>query len=137
MRPGLRERRQYIQKRERVSEMTEERQMKKVSDSAVEQSYLLMPRHINAGGRLFGGQLVAWIDEVAGIVGKRHSESDIVTACFDNLIFKAGAYLNDHPGTSDLCGKVFYGSPGGQLSGNTGRNQDSDQPGVCGDGSGR
>lgn len=75
--------------------MTEERQMKKVSDSAVEQSYLLMPRHINAGGRLFGGQLVAWIDEVAGIVGKRHSESDIVTACFDNLIFKAGAYLND------------------------------------------
>lgn len=73
----------------------EEKRMKTVADSAVEQSYLLMPRHINGSGRLFGGQLVAWIDEVAGIVGKRHSESDIVTACFDNLIFKAGAYLND------------------------------------------
>lgn len=73
----------------------EQRKMKRVSDSQVEQSYLLMPRHINGSGRLFGGQLVSWIDEVAGIVGKRHSESDIVTACFDNLVFKAGAYLND------------------------------------------
>ena len=73
----------------------EQRKMKRASDSQVEQSYLLMPRHINGSGRLFGGQLVAWIDEVAGIVGKRHAESDIVTACFDNLIFKAGAYLND------------------------------------------
>ena len=68
----------------------EQRKMKRASDSQVEQSYLLMPRHINGSGRLFGGQLVAWIDEVAGIVGKRHAESDIVTACFDNLIFKAG-----------------------------------------------
>lgn len=75
--------------------MPDERKMKKAADSAVEQSYLLMPRHINGSGRLFGGQLVAWIDEVAGIVGKRHSESDIVTACIDNLVFKAGAYLND------------------------------------------
>lgn len=75
--------------------MPEERRKKKVEESAVEQSYLLMPRHINGSGRLFGGQLVAWIDEIAGIVGKRHAESDIVTACIDNLIFKAGAYLND------------------------------------------
>lgn len=71
------------------------RSQKTVADSQVEQSYLLMPRHINGGGRLFGGQLVAWIDEVAGIVGKRHAEADTVTACFDNLIFKQGAYLND------------------------------------------
>ena len=46
----------------------EQRKMKRASDSQVEQSYLLMPRHINGSGRLFGGQLVAWIDEVAGIV---------------------------------------------------------------------
>lgn len=83
----------------------EEKRMKTVADSAVEQSYLLMPRHINGSGRLFGGQLVAWIDEVAGIVGKRHAESDIVTACFDNLIFKAGAYLND---TLVIRGKLTY-----------------------------
>ncbi len=75
--------------------MREKRGRKKAADSVVEQSYLLMPRHINGSGRLFGGQLVAWIDEVAGIVGKRHSESDIVTACIGNLVFKAVAYLKD------------------------------------------
>lgn len=75
--------------------MEEKSRVKKVEDSQVEQSYLMMPRYINGSGRLFGGQLVAWIDEIAGIVGKRHAEADIVTACIDNLRFKAGAYLND------------------------------------------
>lgn len=81
------------------------RKMKTVAESVVEQSYLLMPRHINGGGRLFGGQLVAWIDEVAGIVGKRHSESEVVTVCFDNMVFKAGAYLND---TVVIRGRLTY-----------------------------
>lgn len=79
--------------------------MKTIADSAVEQSYLLMPRHINGSGRLFGGQLVAWIDEIAGIVAKRHAEADIVTACIDNLRFKAGAFLND---TLVICAHVVY-----------------------------
>jgi acyl-CoA hydrolase len=82
-----------------------DRKVKTVADSAVEQSYLLMPRHINGSGRLFGGQLVAWIDEIAGIVAKRHAEADIVTACIDNLRFKAGAYLND---TVVVCAQVVY-----------------------------
>ncbi len=82
-----------------------ERKMKTAADSAVEQSYLLMPRHINGSGRLFGGQLVSWIDEIAGIVAKRHAEADIVTACIDNLRFKAGAYLND---TVVVCAQVVY-----------------------------
>ena len=47
----------------------EEMAKKRVKDSETEQSYLLMHRHINGYGRLFGGQLVAWIDELAGLVG--------------------------------------------------------------------
>ena len=43
----------------------EEMTKKRVKDSETEQSYLLMHRHINGYGRLFGGQLVAWIDELA------------------------------------------------------------------------
>lgn len=85
--------------------MSETRTMKCVEDSAVEQSYLLMPKHINGSGRLFGGQLVQWIDEIAGIVAKRHAETDIVTACIDNLRFKAGAYLND---TVVICAKIVH-----------------------------
>ena len=67
------------------------RKMKRVEDSMAEQSYLLMPRCLNAAGYLFGGQLLAWIDETAGIVAKRHAEMNVVTVAVDNMYFKAGA----------------------------------------------
>ena len=44
-----------------------ERKMKRFEDSLTEQSHLLMPKCLNAAGYLFGGQLLAWIDETAGI----------------------------------------------------------------------
>ena len=83
----------------------EEMAKKRVKDSETEQSYLLMHRHINGYGRLFGGQLVAWIDEMAGLVGRRHSGREITTACIDNLNFKHPAFLND---TVVLVGRVTY-----------------------------
>ena len=85
--------------------MEENRKMKKVSDSQVEQTYVLMPRHINGSGRLFGGQLLSWIDEMAGIVARKHSEGSVVTAAIDNLIFKAGASLDD---IVVLIGRITY-----------------------------
>ena len=85
--------------------MEENRRMKKVSDSQVEQTYVLMPRHINGSGRLFGGQLLSWIDEMAGIVARKHSEGSVVTAAIDNLIFKAGASLDD---IVVLIGRITY-----------------------------
>ena len=54
--------------------MEAELKAKKISDSHVEQTYVLMTRHLNGAGRLFGGQLISWIDEIAGIVARRHSE---------------------------------------------------------------
>lgn len=68
---------------------------KTVKDTFVEQTYLIMNKHINGYGRLFGGQLLQWIDETAGIVSKRFSESEVTTAAIDNLNFKEGVYLND------------------------------------------
>ena len=79
--------------------------MKHVEDSLTEQTYLLMHRHINGYGRLFGGQLLMWIDELAGIVATRHSESRITTASIDNLNFKKAAFLND---TVVLIGKITH-----------------------------
>ena len=79
--------------------------MKRVEDSLTEQTYLLMHRHINGYGRLFGGQLLMWIDELAGIVATRHSESRITTASIDNLNFKKAAFLND---TVVLIGKITH-----------------------------
>lgn len=78
---------------------------KRVEESQTEQTHLLMPQHINGSGRLFGGQPLAWIDETAGIVGRRHSGRDVVTAAIDNLQFKAGAYRNE---IIVLIGRVTY-----------------------------
>lgn len=79
--------------------------IKRVEDSKTEQAYLLMPRHINGYGRLFGGILMQWIDELAGIVARRHCGHEITTASIDNLNFKHPAYLNQ---TVVLVGRVTY-----------------------------
>ena len=71
------------------------RQIKKVSESMTEQQYLICPAHINHYGRLFGGQLLKWIDELAGIVAIRHCGGTVTTAAIDNLQFQAPAYIGD------------------------------------------
>ena len=71
------------------------RPIKKVTDSLTEQQYLICPAHINHYGRLFGGQLLKWIDELAGIVAIRHCGSTVTTAAIDNLQFQAPAYTGD------------------------------------------
>ena len=43
-------------------------QPKHVSDTMIEQVYQVRPEHLNGSGRLFGGRLMEWIDEVAGLV---------------------------------------------------------------------
>ncbi|MBR2048165.1 MAG: acyl-CoA thioesterase [Oscillospiraceae bacterium] len=71
------------------------RPMKTVDDSRVETVHIIRPNHLNGANRLFGGILMQWIDEVAGIVAKRHSMSNVTTASVDNLTFLHGAYQND------------------------------------------
>ncbi len=81
------------------------KEAKTVEESITEQVHLLMPGHINGSGRLFGGQLMEWIDIVGGITAKRHAECDITTAAIDNLQFKAGAFINE---TIVLIGRMTY-----------------------------
>jgi acyl-CoA hydrolase len=69
--------------------------MKTVDDSRVETVYLVRPTHLNGANRLFGGILMQWIDEAAGIVAKRHCGGNVTTASVDNLTFLNGAYQND------------------------------------------
>ena len=68
---------------------------KKVSDSLTEQIRIVISPDINSFGRLFGGQLLKWIDEVAGATARRHCGRNATTAAIDNLQFKSGAFLND------------------------------------------
>ncbi len=71
------------------------RRMKYISASETESSHLLFPQDMNCYGRLFGGRLLQWMDETAGLVAKRHSESVVVTAAIDNLQFIQGAGEQD------------------------------------------
>ena len=66
-----------------------------VSDSKVETVHLVRPNHLNGANRLFGGIMMQWMDEVAGIVAKRHSMTNVTTASVDNLTFLHGAYSNE------------------------------------------
>ena len=68
---------------------------KTVDDSRVETVRIVRPNHLNGANRLFGGILMQWIDEVAGIVAKRHCMCNVTTASVDNLTFLHGAYQND------------------------------------------
>ena len=71
------------------------KEAKTVDESRVETVRIVRPNHLNGANRLFGGILMQWIDEVAGIVAKRHSMCNVTTASVDNLTFLHGAYQND------------------------------------------
>ena len=78
---------------------------KHVQDSLVETVHMVRPNHLNAAGRLFGGILMQWLDEVAGMVAKRHTRSNVITASVDNLRFIHGAYNGE---MVVIIGKVTY-----------------------------
>jgi len=76
-----------------------------VKESIVETIHLIRPNHLNSAGRLFGGILMQWIDEIAGLVAKRHARIDVTTVSVDDLHFIRGAYLGD---VVVLTGKITY-----------------------------
>ena len=68
---------------------------KTVDDSRAETVHIVRPNHHNGANSLFGVIQMHWIDEVAGIVAKRHCMGNVTTASVDNLTFLHGAYQND------------------------------------------
>jgi len=58
---------------------------------------IVLPQHCNgyAKPRLFGGQIMAWIDIVGAVAARRYTHSAVTTVCVDNLSFLNPAFLND------------------------------------------
>lgn len=83
----------------------ENEKSKTVSQSKTEQVHIIMPEHINGANRLFGGRLMEWIDVVAAVVARRHSNCEVTTASVDNLTFRSPAHLND---TIVIRGKITW-----------------------------
>lgn len=58
---------------------------------------IVMPQHCNGYRipRLFGGQIMAWIDVTGAVAARRYTQRAVTTVCIDNLTFLKPAYLND------------------------------------------
>ena len=82
-----------------------ELQAKHVADSETEQIHAVFDNDLNGQGRVFGGQLAAWVDMVAGIVARRHSNHNVTTAEIDNLQFRSAVYANS---VILMRGKITY-----------------------------
>ena len=58
---------------------------------------IVMPQHCNGykKPRLFGGQMMAWIDVTGAVAARRFAKCAVTTVCVDHLNFIDPAYLND------------------------------------------
>ena len=58
---------------------------------------IVLPQHCNGykKPRLFGGQIMAWIDIVGAVAARRYTQRAVTTVCIDNLNFLNPAYLHD------------------------------------------
>lgn len=83
----------------------EERTMKRVQDSYTTQVQILTQANLNGYYRLFGGQLMSWMDIVAAVTARRHSGRNVTTACVADLEFRSPAHAND---TVTLTGEIIF-----------------------------
>ena len=70
------------------------REIRSRADSYTEHTEIVMYRHTNGSGRLFGGSLLQMIDTVGAICARRHAGTEVTTVAIDHLNFKAPASLN-------------------------------------------
>ena len=78
---------------------------KTVDASKVESYHVIRPGHLNVTNRLYGGLLMSWMDELAGIVAKKHAEHSYLTVSADNFTFLKSARQND---TVVTIGKIIW-----------------------------
>ncbi|MEK6556231.1 MAG: acyl-CoA thioesterase [Bdellovibrionota bacterium] len=66
---------------------------KKISESTVIMTELVLPSHTNSLQSVFGGIMMSWIDIAAAIAAQRHAQRPVVTASIDALSFVAPVYV--------------------------------------------
>lgn len=68
---------------------------KKVSESSTIMTEMVMPNDTNPLHNLMGGNLMRWMDVVAGIAAGKHCEAHVVTASVDHVSFHKPIALGD------------------------------------------
>lgn len=66
-----------------------------MSHSRSFQTHLVLPPDTNHHQSIFGGRVLAYIDEIAAITSMKHARSEVVTASFDSVDFISPAYAGD------------------------------------------
>ncbi len=85
--------------------MSDVKSKKTVSESRTTHVQVLTQANINGYNRLFGGTLMSWMDIVAAVTARRHSNRNVTTVSVQGLEFKKPAYAND---TLVITGEVCF-----------------------------
>ncbi|MDR1630703.1 MAG: acyl-CoA thioesterase [Oscillospiraceae bacterium] len=75
------------------------------AESYTEMVQIVYNAHANGSGRLFGGELMKWIDTVGAVTARRHCAREVTTAAVDTLRFEAPVPVNS---TVLLKGKITF-----------------------------
>ena len=64
-------------------------------ESEAEMTVVMLPSDANPKGNVFGGVILKHIDLIAGVVAKRHSRTNIVTASIDRVNFLKPVFIGN------------------------------------------
>jgi acyl-CoA hydrolase len=70
-------------------------QGKRVSETRVTMSQLMLPSDANSWGNVHGGSIVKLVDSAAGVVAMRHCRVRVVTARIDEMSFLEPVYVGN------------------------------------------
>lgn len=70
-------------------------QTKKISDSVIEMTELVLPNDVNLLYNLKGGRLMHWIDIAAALTASKHSGHVVATVSMNSLDFKHPIHLGE------------------------------------------
>ena len=66
-----------------------------MSQSRTIQTHLILPPDTNHHETIFGGRVLAFIDEIAAISSMKHAQGAVVTASIDSVDFLSSAKVGD------------------------------------------
>jgi acyl-CoA hydrolase len=80
---------------------------KKISESVITMTELVLPNHTNQLGKLLGGQLMHWIDICAALCASKHNQRICVTASVDRIDFHHPITVGDAVTLTASVNRVF------------------------------
>ncbi len=68
----------------------------------------MLPEHANIAGNVHGGEVMKMMDNAGGVVARRHSRTNVVTARVDGLEFHYPIHVGNY--VMCVCEMTFVGS---------------------------